>query len=200
MPPRHSSQFVLRVEAVEGVEGNLNYFIGGPECKTETVEQVFAQARDAEASAEESLAWATVGRSSRWSRRRLRSTASGRRSNWSLATATRPSLSSGTATTTRPRSRSRRGLGRVHGREARKADGPQPQAEACLRGPLRVGARPGAGGRAGRRGTLDTWEAVADGATASQAGPCMRASFCCPEISGLPIFCAESPFCRRPRI
>ena len=36
MPPHHSSQFVLGVEAEEGVEGNLNYFGGGPECKNPT--------------------------------------------------------------------------------------------------------------------------------------------------------------------
>ena len=36
MTPRHSGQFVLGVEAEEGVEGNLNYFDGGLECKKPT--------------------------------------------------------------------------------------------------------------------------------------------------------------------
>ena len=36
MPPRHSGQFVLGVEAEEGVEGNLNYFGGGLGCKKPT--------------------------------------------------------------------------------------------------------------------------------------------------------------------
>ena len=36
MPPRHSSKFVLRVEAEEGVEGNMIYIDGGPECEKPT--------------------------------------------------------------------------------------------------------------------------------------------------------------------
>ena len=96
--------------------------VSGDEEEDETVEAVFAQARDAEASAEEFLAWATAGRSSKSSRRLPRPTAtvttltpSGRRSSWSwvaattpTATDTQPSRSTGTATATRPRSRSRR--------------------------------------------------------------------------------------------
>ena len=62
--------------------------VSGEEEDAETMEEVFAQARDAEASAERSLAWATAG--SRWRSSR------------------RPSRSTGTATATRPQSRSSR--------------------------------------------------------------------------------------------
>ena len=136
------------------------------EDEAETVEQVFAQARDAEATAEEYLV----------------------DDDWKLvevepeAMATRPTA---TATTRRHRADGRAGpgqrnghapagqrerdqrpprrgpgaaavaglLGGVHGRRAGQAQGPQDPDPVTV--PVRVGGGDGARGRAGRRGTLD---------------------------------------------
>ena len=64
--------------------------------------------------------------------------------------------------------------------ESVKPKGPEPLAPA-RRVPVRLDAQPSAGARegVGRRGPLDhkaTWEVVANRATTSHAGPCMRPS------------------------
>ena len=94
---------------------------GDEEEDAETMEEVFAQARDAEASAEEYLVddgWKVVEvepEAAPANGNGHHETPSGRRSSWSstpattpTATDTQPSRSTGTATTTRPRSRSSR--------------------------------------------------------------------------------------------
>ena len=145
---------------------------GEEDDEAETVEAVFAQARDAEAVAEEYLVddgWKAVevepeavavnGNGHARQRRRAE------RSSWSWTTATTP-----TATDTQPSTVNGNGhddeaagaaadavlLGGVHGRGAGEAEGPQAQAEARFHVPVRVGADrgTGAGGGVGRRGTL----------------------------------------------
>ena len=143
---------------------------GEEEDETETVEAVFAQARDAEASAEEYLVdddWKVggvepeaveVNGNGANGNGHHDMTASGRRSSWSggqwprarqrkRETATRLSLSTGTVTSDESPGAAADAvlLGRVHGRGAGEAQGPQPQAPARKRVPVRVGAEPGEG-------------------------------------------------------
>ena len=143
---------------------------GDEEDETETVEAVFAQARDAEASAEEYLVdddWKAVEiepeaiavNGNGATATATTTTASGRRSSSSWATATPAGQ--------RQRERQRpprRGpgaaavavlLGGVHGRGAGQAQGPGRQDPGPVTVPVRVGGGTGAGGGAGRRGTLD---------------------------------------------
>ena len=122
--------------------------VSGDEEDGETVEEVFAQARDAEASAEELLVddgW-KVGGGRAGGRRGQRqrptgrqhhataSTSSGRRSSWPggqrrtpTGTATRPTVNGQrpTATTSPGAAAVAVLLGRVHGRGAGQAEGPQ---------------------------------------------------------------------------
>ena len=121
--------------------------VSGDEEEDETVEAVFAQARDAEASAEEYLVddgWKVASKSSRRLPRPTATvttlTPSGRRSSWSwvaattpTATDTQPSRSMGTATATRLRSRSRRCS---PGRSSWPRSRSSPRAAAARRSPL----------------------------------------------------------------
>ena len=155
---------------------------GEEEDETETVEAVFAQARDAEASAEEYLVdddWKVVEvepegqrqrgqqpapywiRGQRPPRRRHRADGRARPGQWPPHKRERPRGDSRQRQRERPQ---RRGsgaaavallLGRVHGRRAGQAQGPGRQDPGPVTVPLRVGGGTGAGGGAGRRGTLD---------------------------------------------
>ena len=121
--------------------------VSGDEEEDETVEAVFAQARDAEASAEEYLVddgWKVASKSSRRLPRPTATvttlTPSGRRSSWSwvaattpTATDTQPSRSMGTATATRLPSRSRRCS---PGRSSWPRSRSSPRAAAARRSPL----------------------------------------------------------------
>ena len=157
---------------------------GDEEDTAETVEEVFAQARDAEATAEELLVddgWkpvevepetVAVNGNGRHGQRSRRNRADGR-----AGTGQRPPRQRQWERDQRPPRRRGPGaaavavlLGGVHGRGAGQAEAPQDQAPA--RDPLdvRVGARAGERGRAGRRGTLDrigTGEVVANETAAS---------------------------------
>ena len=160
---------------------------GDEEDETETVEAVFAQARDAESEAEELLVdddWKVVevepetiavnGNGPPRPRRRHR--ANGRAGPGQRPTRQRPCACPGQ----RERERPPRGgpgaaavavlLGGVHGRGAGQAQGPGRQDPGPVTVPVRVGGGTGARGGAGRRRTLDrkdTGEVVASGAAAS---------------------------------
>ena len=177
--------------------------VSGDEEEDETVEAVFAQARDAEAASEEFLVddgWKVVevepeaapvnGNGHH---------ADGIGADGRARPGHRPPRQ-------RERTRSRRGqrerpqrrgpgaaavavlLGGVHGRGAGQAEGPGPQAPARSHVPVRVGAGDGAGkrGRAGRRGALGRstqGEVVATSELVSEVSASLSAAKWCDDRS-----------------
>ena len=141
--------------------------VSGEEDEAETVEEVFSAARDAESVAEELLVdddWKLVGVEPE----AVAVNGNGHHDANGIGPTVELVLGNGPRTRQRQRcQRPPRGgrraaadavlLGRVHSRGAREAQGPQPEAPARNRVPVRLGAHPGAGagGGAGRRGALD---------------------------------------------
>ena len=147
---------------------------GDEEDEAETMEEVFAQARNAESEAEELLVDdGRAGPGQRASPQRERPRARpGQRER-------PPRRGPGAAAVAVL-------LGGVHGRGAGEAEGPGPQASARSHVPVRLGAGNGAGkrGGAGRRGALGRntqGEVVATSVMASPRSSMCAVFFCCPE-------------------